>query len=48
VLVDPFGIVFDSFDGTPVWRRPGHPDRRFDRPAGAVFGDDGASSYPSA
>jgi uncharacterized repeat protein (TIGR01451 family) len=47
-LVDPFGIVFDSGDGTPV------PDVRVTlinvatgQPA-QVFGDDGVSAYPSS
>jgi len=48
ILADPFGIAFDSRDGTPV------PDVRITlvdaatgRPA-LVFGDDGISSYPAS
>lgn len=46
-LVDPFGIVFDSGDGTPV---PGSIVSLVDAVTGApaqVFGDDGVSAYPS-
>lgn len=47
-LVDPFGIVFDSGDGTPV---PGSRvtivDAATGQPAQA-FGDDGVSAYPSS
>jgi uncharacterized repeat protein (TIGR01451 family) len=47
-LVDPFGIVFDSGDGTAV---PGSRvtiiDAATGRPA-PVFGDDGVSAYPSS
>ena len=47
-LVDPFGIVFDSGDGTPV---PGSRVTIIDTATGQpaqVFGDDGVSSYPSS
>jgi uncharacterized repeat protein (TIGR01451 family) len=46
-LVDPFGIVFDSGDGTPV---PGSIVTIVDAATGApaqVFGDDGVSAYPN-
>ena len=47
ILIDPFGIVFDSADGTPITgvtvtlidTATGQPAR--------VFGDDGVSAYPS-
>lgn len=46
-LVDPFGIVFDSGDGTPVaGSRVTLVNTATGLPA-QVFGDDGASSYPS-
>lgn len=46
-LVDPFGIVFDSGDGTPVSGvRVSIVDAVTGQPA-QVFGDDGVSSYPS-
>ncbi len=48
VLIDPFGIVFDSADGTPI---PGVRVTLIDvatgRPA-QVFGDDGVSTFPSS
>ncbi|WP_447754022.1 hypothetical protein [Sphingopyxis fribergensis] len=47
-LVDPFGIVFDSGDGTPV---PGSRVTIVDAATGQpaqVFGDDGVSTYPSS
>lgn len=47
-LVDPFGIVFDSGDGTPV---PGSRVTILDAATGQpaqVFGDDGVSAYPSS
>ncbi|MBB6424604.1 DUF11 domain-containing protein [Sphingopyxis sp. JAI128] len=47
-LVDPFGIVFDSGDGTPV---PGSRVTIVDATTGQpaqVFGDDGVSTYPSS
>ncbi|MGQ3099691.1 MAG: hypothetical protein ACT6Q5_05715 [Sphingopyxis solisilvae] len=47
-LVDPFGIVFDSGDGTPV---PGSRVTIIDTATGQparVFGDDGVSAYPSS
>ncbi len=47
-LVDPFGIVFDSGDGTPV---PGSRvtliNADTNQPAD-VFGDDGVSTYPNS
>ncbi|NJS14450.1 MAG: carboxypeptidase regulatory-like domain-containing protein [Sphingopyxis sp.] len=46
-LVDPFGIVFDSGDGTPVTGvQVTIVDAATGQPA-QVFGDDGVSSYPS-
>lgn len=46
-LVDPFGIVFDSGDGSPVaGSRVTLVDAATGQPA-QVFGDDGTSSYPS-
>lgn len=47
ILVDPFGIVFDSGDGAPV---PGSRVTIIDVATGQpapVFGDDGRSSFPS-
>jgi uncharacterized repeat protein (TIGR01451 family) len=47
-LVDPFGIVFDSGDGSPV---PGSRVTIVDAATGQpaqVFGDDGISAYPSS
>ncbi|MCU0729236.1 MAG: carboxypeptidase-like regulatory domain-containing protein [Sphingopyxis sp.] len=47
-LVDPFGIVFDSGDGTPV---PGSRVTLINDATGQpaeVFGDDGVSRYPSS
>jgi uncharacterized repeat protein (TIGR01451 family) len=45
-LVDPFGIVFDSGDGTPVaGSRVTIVDAATGQPA-QVFGDDGISAYP--
>jgi len=47
ILVDPFGIAFDSRDGTPV---AGVRITLIDLSTGApavVFGDDGVSSYPA-
>jgi uncharacterized repeat protein (TIGR01451 family) len=47
ILVDPFGIAFDSRDGTPVSAvRITLIDAASGQPA-LVFGDDGVSSYPS-
>ena len=46
-LIDPFGVVFDSGDGSPV---PGVRVTLVDAATGAparVFGDDGISAYPS-
>lgn len=46
-LVDPYGIVFDSGDGTPVSDvRVTLVDAATGQPA-RVFGDDGVSAYPS-
>ncbi len=48
VLIDPFGIVFDSGDGAPV---PGTRVTLIDADTGLpaqVFGDDGVSSFPSS
>jgi uncharacterized repeat protein (TIGR01451 family) len=48
VLVDPYGIVFDSGDGAPV---PGSRVTLIDAATGQptqVFGDDGVSSYPNS
>ncbi|HEX6377227.1 MAG TPA: hypothetical protein VFZ91_16065 [Allosphingosinicella sp.] len=48
VLVDPFGVVFDSFDGKPVsGARITLVDDSTGRPA-TVYGDDGASAYPAS
>jgi uncharacterized repeat protein (TIGR01451 family) len=48
VLIDPFGVVFDSGDGAPVaGARVTLIDVATGRPA-QVFGDDGVSSYPSS
>ncbi len=47
-LVDPFGIVFDSGDGTPV---PGALVTLINDATGQpaqVFGDDGVSAYPNS
>ncbi len=47
VLIDPFGIVFDSGDGSPV---PGSRVTLVNADTGQpaiVFGDDGASRFPS-
>jgi uncharacterized repeat protein (TIGR01451 family) len=47
VLVDPYGIAFDSRDGRPVsGTRVTIVDAGTGQPA-AVFGDDGLSTYPS-
>ncbi|MDO9370587.1 MAG: hypothetical protein Q7T68_18625 [Sphingopyxis sp.] len=47
-LVDPFGIVFDSGDGTPVpASRVTIVNAATGQPA-QVFGDDGVSAYPSS
>jgi uncharacterized repeat protein (TIGR01451 family) len=47
VLVDPFGFVFDSFDGTVLnGARVTLIDNATGQPA-QVFGDDGNSAYPS-
>ncbi len=47
VLVDPFGIVFDSGDGAPIaGSRVTLIDMATGRPA-QVFGDDGVSAFPS-
>lgn len=48
VLIDPFGIVFDSGDGSPV---AGTRVTLIDVETGApaiVFGDDGVSAFPSS
>jgi uncharacterized repeat protein (TIGR01451 family) len=48
VLIDPFGIVFDSGDGAPV---PGSRVTLIDAATGqpaTVFGDDGVSAFPSS
>ncbi len=48
VLVDPFGIVFDSGDGAPVpGTRVSIVDAATGQPA-QVFGDDGISTYPNS
>jgi uncharacterized repeat protein (TIGR01451 family) len=48
VLIDPFGIVFDSGDGSPVaGSRVTLIDNTTGQPA-AVFGDDGVSAFPSS
>ncbi len=48
VLVDPFGIVFDSGDGSPVGgARVTLIDNATGQPA-AVFGDDGVAVFPSS
>ncbi len=48
ILIDPFGIAFDSRDGRPVSAvRITLVDAGTGRPA-LVFGDDGVSSYPSS
>ncbi len=47
VLIDPFGIVFDSGDGAPI---PGSRVTLVDAATGQpaqVFGDDGVSAFPS-
>jgi len=47
ILVDPFGIAFDSRDGTPIAGvRITLVDAQTGQPA-QVFGEDGISSYPS-
>jgi uncharacterized repeat protein (TIGR01451 family) len=47
ILVDPFGIAFDSRDGTPLSEvRITLVDASTGQPA-VVFGDDGVSSYPA-
>ena len=47
ILIDPFGIAFDSRDGRPVSEvRVTLVDAATGQPA-LVFGDDGVSSYPS-
>ena len=47
VLIDPFGIVFDSGDGTPIaGSRVTLIDVATGQPA-QVFGDDGVSTFPS-
>ena len=48
VLIDPFGIVFDSGDGAPI---PGSRVTLVDATTGQpaqVFGDDGVSAFPSS
>lgn len=48
ILIDPFGLVFDSADGTPVsGARVTMIDNATGLPAD-VFGDDGVSAYPSS
>ena len=48
VLIDPFGIVFDSVDGSPVdGARVTLIDAATGQPA-TVFGDDGISLFPSS
>ena len=48
ILIDPFGIVFDSGDGVPVGgARVTLVDAVTRRPA-TVFGDDGVSIFPSS
>jgi uncharacterized repeat protein (TIGR01451 family) len=48
ILIDPFGIVFDSGDGKPVQgARVTLVDAATGQPA-QVFGDDGVSSFPSS
>jgi uncharacterized repeat protein (TIGR01451 family) len=48
ILIDPFGLAFDSGDGTPVdGTRVTIVDAITGAPA-AVFGDDGVSSFPSS
>lgn len=48
ILIDPFGIVFDSGDGAPVaGSRVTLIDADTGRPA-QVFGDDGVSRFPSS
>ena len=48
VLIDPYGIVFDSGDGAPVsGTRVTLVDAATGQPA-QVFGDDGVSSFPSS
>jgi uncharacterized repeat protein (TIGR01451 family) len=47
ILIDPFGLVFDSADGTPVsGARVTLIDNATGLPA-EVFGDDGVSAFPS-
>ncbi|WOE73898.1 hypothetical protein [Alterisphingorhabdus coralli] len=47
VLIDPFGVVFDSYDGAPVsGARVTLIDNATGRPA-EVFGNDGVSAFPS-
>ena len=47
ILIDPFGLAFDSGDGTPVdGTRITIVDATTGNPA-TVFGDDGVSSFPS-
>ncbi len=47
ILIDPFGIVFDTGDGAPVaGSRVTLIDNRTGQPA-QVFGDDGVSIFPS-
>jgi len=48
ILIDPFGLVFDSADGTPVsGARVTLIDNATGLPA-TVFGDDGVSAFPSS
>jgi len=48
VLIDPFGIVFDSADGAPVAGTRVTLINADTGQAATVFGDDGASRFPSS